>query len=89
MVILYERYDFSAWLECLDVLDVVVDCRILVALGSVIEDFLNYCDIFKSEFTARIAMALHVGQGQVLLHLLKDLGQEDHVLGRVFQHLSA
>jgi hypothetical protein len=34
-------------------------------------------------------MAFHVGQVQILFHLLEDLRQEDDVLCRVFEHLGA
>ena len=86
MVILDEGDDFPAGLEGLNILDVVVDRRILVALCSIVEDFLEHSNVFKCEIATRIAMALHVWQVQILLHLLEDLRQEDDVLCCVFEH---
>ena len=88
MVILDEGYDFSPWFESLDVLYVVVDSRILIALRRIVEDFLEHRDVFKCEIATRVAMAFHVGQVQILFHLLEDLWQEDDVLCCVFEHLS-
>ena len=62
MVILDEGDDFPAGLEGLNILDVVVDRRILVALCSIVEDFLEHSNVFKCEIATRIAMALHVWQ---------------------------
>ena len=89
MVILDEGYDFSSWFESLDVLYVVVDSRVLIALRSIIEDFLEHSNVFKCEIATRVAMAFHVGQVQILLHLLEDLRQEDDVLCCIFEHLGA
>ena len=89
VVVLDEGDDFPAGLEGLNILDVVVDGRILVALCSIVEDFLEHSNVFKCEIATRIAMALHVWQVQILFHLLEDLGQEDDVLCRVFEHFGA
>ena len=87
MVILDEGYDFSPRLKSLNILYVVVDSRVLIALRSIVEDFLEHRNVFKCEIATRVAMAFHVGQVQILFHLLEDLWQKDDVLCCVFEHL--
>lgn len=89
MIVLDERYNLSAWLDGMDVFDVIVYGCVLVAFLRVVENFLKDSNVLEGQLPSRVALPLHVRQVQVFLHLLEHLWQEDDILRGVLEHLLA
>lgn len=89
MVVLDEGDYFTAWLHVVDVLDVVVDRCVLIALLGVIENFLDDRNVFEGKLASRVAIPLHVWKMKELFHLLEHLRQEDDVLSCILKHLNS
>ena len=89
MVVLDEGNDLTAWLDVMNIFDIVVYGCVLVAFLRVIENFLEDRNILERQLTSRVALPLHVGQVEVFLHLLEHLRKEDDILSGVLKHLLA
>ena len=79
-VVLDEGQNLMTLVKLSDVLNIVVNFRILKALLRVIEDLCLHSDIYRCHLTTLIEMTLVEGYTKELLHFFVNARKENHVL---------